>query len=61
MMMSWINDNAIIGQESDVMVLKKVLMNQFECEDCRPIDEYVGCTIDKLKTGEINKLLNKLS
>ncbi len=27
MMMSWIDDNAIIGQESDVMELKKALMN----------------------------------
>jgi hypothetical protein len=37
----WINDNAIIGQESDVMDLKKALMNQFEFEDCRPMDEYI--------------------
>ena len=48
-----INDNVILGQESDVMELKKALMNQFECEDCGPMDEYVGCTIEKLKTGEV--------
>jgi hypothetical protein len=42
MMMSWINNNAIIGQESNVMDLKKALMNQFECKDCGPMDEYVG-------------------
>jgi hypothetical protein len=53
MMMSWIDINAIVGQESDVMELKKVLMNQFECKDCRPMDEYVGCTIEKLKTGGV--------
>jgi hypothetical protein len=41
MMMSWIDDNAIVGQVSDVMKLKKALMNQFECEDCGPMDEYV--------------------
>ena len=52
-MMSWIDDNAIVGQESDVMELKKALMNQFECEDCGPMDEYVGCTIEKLDTGGI--------
>jgi len=34
MMMSWIDDNAIVGQESNVMELKKDLMNQFECKDC---------------------------
>jgi hypothetical protein len=34
MMMPWIDDNAIVGQESDVMELKKALMNQYKCEDC---------------------------
>ena len=52
MMMSWINDNAIVRQESDVMELKKALMNQFECEDCGPMDEYEGCTIEKLRQEE---------
>jgi hypothetical protein len=50
MMMSWINDNAIVGQESNVVDLKKALMNQFKCKDCGPMDEYVGCTIAKLET-----------
>ncbi len=53
MMMSWIDDNAIVGKESDVMDLKKALMDQFECEDCGPMDEYVGCSIEKLDTGGI--------
>jgi hypothetical protein len=48
MMMSWIDDNAIVGQENDVKELKKALMNQLKCEDCGPMDEYVGCTIEKL-------------
>jgi hypothetical protein len=39
MMMSWIDDNAIVGKESDIMDLKKALMDQFECEDCGPMDE----------------------
>ena len=51
MMMSWIDDNAIVGQENDIMELKKALMNQFKCEDCGPMDEYVGCMIEKLDTG----------
>ena len=54
MMMSWIDDNAIVGQERDITELKKALMNQFECEDCGPMEEYVGCTIEKLKTGGVN-------
>ncbi len=53
MMISWIDDNAIVGKESDVMDLKKALMDQFECEDCGPMDEYVGCTIEKFDTGGI--------
>ncbi len=54
MMMSWIDDNAIVGKESDVMDLKKALMDQFKCKDCGPLNEYVGCTIEKLETGGIN-------
>jgi hypothetical protein len=53
MMISWINNNAIVGKESDAMDLKKALMDQFECKDCGPMDEYVGCTIEKLETGGI--------
>jgi hypothetical protein len=33
--------------------LKKNLMNQFECKNCGPMDEYVGCTIEKLETGGV--------
>jgi hypothetical protein len=33
-MMSWIDDNAIIGQESDMLDLKNELKKQFECNDC---------------------------
>ncbi len=33
--------------------LKKNLMNQFECKNCGPMDEYVGCTIKKLETGGV--------
>ena len=53
MMMSWIDDKAIVGQESNVIELKKALMNQFKCEDCGPMDEYKGCTIEKPKTGGV--------
>ena len=41
------------------MDLKKALMNQFKCEDCGTMDEYVGCTIERLETGEI-KLRQKV-
>ncbi len=50
MMMSY---NAIVGQDSDIMDLKKALMNQFECKDYGPMDEYMGVTIEMLETGGI--------
>ncbi len=60
MMMSWIvnnaivgNNNGIVGKESDVMDLKKALMKIFKCNNCGPMDEYDGCTIEKLETGGI--------
>jgi hypothetical protein len=53
MMMSWIDDDAIVRQESDVMNLTKALMNPFECKDCGPINEDVGCMIEKLETEGI--------
>ncbi len=59
MMMSWINDNAIVGQDSDVLNLKRELMKQFECNDCGPMNEYMGCTIEKCKSGGI-KFLQKV-
>jgi hypothetical protein len=58
-MLSWIDDNAIVGYEKDVLDLKKELMNQFECDDCGKMDEYVGCTIEKLESGGI-KFLQKV-
>ncbi len=47
MMMSWIEDNAIIGQERDMLDLKNELKKQFQCNDCRPMVEYMRCTIEK--------------
>ena len=59
MMLSWIDDNTILGYEKDVLNVKQDLMNQFDCEDCRGMDKYVGYTIQKLETGGI-KFLQKV-
>jgi hypothetical protein len=48
-----------MGYEKDMLDLKKDLMNQFECDDCGKMDEYVGCTIEKLESGGI-KFLQKV-
>ena len=42
-----------------MLFIKKDLMNQFECKDCGPMDEYVGCTIKNLETGGV-KLWQKV-
>ncbi len=39
--------------------LKKELMNQYDCDNCGKMDEYVGCTIEKLESGGI-KFLQKV-
>jgi hypothetical protein len=59
MMMSWVNNDVIIGQESDMLDLKKELMKQFKCDNCGPMNEYVGCMIEKRKSGGI-KFLQKV-
>ncbi len=41
-MISWINDNMIVGPSDLVMKLKKELMKQFECDDCGELTEYIG-------------------
>ena len=38
---SWIDDNLIVGSEKAVKVIKSELMNRFECEDCGELNEYV--------------------
>jgi hypothetical protein len=42
-----------------VLTLKKELMRQFKCDDCGPMNEYVGCMIKKHKSGGI-KFMQKV-
>jgi hypothetical protein len=44
---SWIDDNLIVGSEAAVLEAKKDMMNRFECDDCGEIREYIGCKIDR--------------
>jgi hypothetical protein len=45
-MISWINDNMILGPSNLVMQIKNDPMKQFECNDCGHLEEYVGNKID---------------
>ena len=47
-LISWIDDNLIVGSEEAVTQVKKDLMDRFDCEDCGDLDEYVGCKITRL-------------
>ncbi len=49
LILSWIDDNLIIGSKKAVEKTKKDLMERFDCEDCGDIEEYVGCKIERTK------------
>ena len=59
MMMSWIDDNAV-GKEHDMLDLKELLKQQLVCDDCGPMNEYTGCTIETCKLGGTKFLQNVL-
>ena len=48
LLVSWINDNLIIGNDKIPTITKKELMNRFDCEDCGEIEEYAGCKITRI-------------
>jgi hypothetical protein len=52
-MISWINDNMILGPSNLVMQLKSNLMQQFNCEGCGHHEEYVGNKIKYIGNNAI--------
>jgi hypothetical protein len=52
-MISWINDNIILGPTDLVMQVKADLMKQFECNDCGPLEEYIGNKIEYVQNDMI--------
>jgi hypothetical protein len=40
-MISWIDDNMIVGLSDLVLKLKSNFMEQFECDDCGVLTEYI--------------------
>jgi hypothetical protein len=45
-MISWIDNNMILGPEDLVNQVEADLMNQFECDKCERLEEYVGNKIN---------------
>jgi hypothetical protein len=51
LIVSWIDDNLIIGPKNVVEKTKKDLMERFDCKDCGDIKEYMGCKIERTKNS----------
>ena len=51
---SWINDNMVIGTQEVVDKTKKELMTYFKCEDCDKMKDYVGNNLTRLEDGGLN-------
>jgi hypothetical protein len=47
-MISWINDSMIVGPSDLVLKLKSNLMEQFECDNCGELTEYIGNKIERI-------------
>ncbi len=47
LIVSWIDDNLIIGSKKAVEKAKKELMQRFNCKDCGDLEEYMGCKIER--------------
>jgi hypothetical protein len=47
-MISWIDDNMIVGSSDLVLKLKSNLKEQFECNDCGVLTEYIGNKIERI-------------
>jgi hypothetical protein len=52
-MILWIDDNMILGPSNLVMQLKSNLMQQFNCDDCGCLEEYVGNKIEYIGDNAI--------
>ena len=48
-MISWIDNNLILGSKEAVTVTKQELMSYFECEYCGECFTHVGCELTGLK------------
>ena len=44
--LSWVDDCLCCGKKESVEEVKEVFKKEFEVDDIRPLEEYVGCRID---------------
>ena len=60
MVVSWIDDNMLIGNQVTVTHTKEECLALFNCTDCGPMTKYVGNTITFLEDGTL-QLHQKMS
>jgi hypothetical protein len=60
-MISWIDDNMTVGPSDLVLKLKSNLMEQFECDDCGELTEYIGSKIEHVSEDAIQLVQNVLT
>jgi hypothetical protein len=53
LMMSWINDNMIVGPSDLVLKLKSNLIEQFQCDNCGELTEYIRNKIEHVSEDAI--------
>ena len=50
-LLRWIDDCLIAGNEDGVKAAKEQMKQQFDCDDVGKLTEYVGCRVDKNKNS----------
>ena len=51
LIVSWIDDNLIVGAKAGIAEVKGKLMKCFDCKDCGDLDAYVGLKLERDSKG----------
>ena len=60
-MISWIDDNMIVGPSYLVLKLKNNLMKHFYCDECGELTEYIGNKIERVGKDAIKMVQTVLT
>jgi hypothetical protein len=52
-MILWIDDNMIVGPSDLALKLKSDLMEEFDCDNCKVLTEYIGNKIERVSKDAI--------
>ena len=51
LIVSWIDDNLIVGTQAGIAEVKSKFMKCFDCTECGDLDEYVGLKLERDSKG----------